>query len=415
MKKYINIISLLITIVSIISCNSKKEDHTGHDHASEEKTGTHKKNKGKNKGKNKSEHQVENEEHAENELHLTSAQIASANIKTAEITQRKIRNSIAVTGTIEVPPQSKATIYAPLESFVYKTYLLPGDKVKKGQTVAVLQHPNFIKLQYSYLEAVNNNKVTKADYERKKMLLANEITSKKSFQIAEGMYNSSKSLVASYAAQLKMANLSASSILTNGIQQYVYIKAPISGYVVENNLNKGLFLAANSEMMEIIDTDHMHAELNVFGTDITKIKKGDEFVFKPSGIDTEYQGVIKLISQKVNDKTKTVNVHGHFEDEKNSLKSGMFINAEILLNGEKTFAIPEAAIIEKEGESFIFAAENTVEFIPLKVTLGNSDTGFVAIKTIEGNNFDVKIVTQGAHFLKGKLLQQAGGMEGHVH
>ncbi|WP_233885579.1 efflux RND transporter periplasmic adaptor subunit [Tenacibaculum piscium] len=400
MKKFINIISFVVFILSVSSCNSKKENHTGQDHTSEEKE----------KKQEKSE-----EKYTENELHLTTEQIASANIKVAEITQRKIRNSIAVTGTIEVPPQSKATIYAPLESFVYKTYLLPGDKVKKGQTVAVLQHPNFIKLQYSYLEAVNNNKVTKADYERKKMLLANEITSKKSFQIAEGIYNSSKSLVESYASQLKMANLSPNTISKNGIQQYVYIKAPISGYVVENNLNKGMFLAGNSKMMEIIDTDHMHAELNVFGTDITKIKKGDSFVFKPSGIDTEYKGYIKLISQKVNDKTKTINVHGHFEDEKNNLKSGMFINADVLLGGKKIMAVPQTAIIEKEGESFVFMAKSTVEFIPLKVTLGNNDAGFVAIKTIEGNNFDIKIVTQGAHILKGKLLQQAGGMEGHAH
>jgi cobalt-zinc-cadmium efflux system membrane fusion protein len=399
MKKFITI--LLLT-VSIISCNSKKEDHSGHDHASEEK-------------------KVENtvteteEKHNENELHLTKEQVVSASIAVAKITQQKIRNRIAVTGTIEVPPQSKATIYAPLEAFVYKTDLLPGDKVRKGQVIAILQHSNFIKLQYSYLEAINNYNIAKADYERKKMLLENEITSKKSFQIAEGIYRSAKSLVASYASQLKMANLSPNSISTNGIQQYVYIKAPISGYVVENNLNKGMFLSANSEMMEIIDNDHMHAELNVFGTDITKIKKGDEFIFKPSGVDAEYEGYIKLISQKVDDKTKTVNVHGHFEDEKNLLKSGMFINAQVLLGGEKIFAVPEDSIIEKDGESFIFMAESEVEFIPLEVTVGNTDAGFVAIKTIQGNNFDINIVTKGTHFLKGKLIQQGGGMEGHVH
>ncbi|WBX74699.1 efflux RND transporter periplasmic adaptor subunit [Tenacibaculum pacificus] len=398
MKK---LITILVLIILIISCKSKKEDHTGHYHTSEEKIVVSVKEN--------------EEEHAENELHLTTAQVAFANIKVAKISQRKIRNRISVTGTIEVPPQSKATIYAPLESFVYRTDLLPGDKVRKGQTVAVLQHPNFIKLQYSYLEAINNYNVTKADYERKKMLLENEITSKKSFQISEGICNSAKSLVDSYASQLKMANLSPSSISKNGIQQYVYIKSPISGYVVENNLNKGMFLSANSEMMEIIDTDHMHAELNVFGTDITKIKKGDEFIFKPSGIDTAYKGYIKLISQKVNDKTKTVNVHGHFEDEQNILKSGMFINADVLLGGEKKFTVPEAAIIEKDGESFIFMAESAVEFTHLKVTLGNNDNGFVAIKTIQGNNFDIKIVTEGAHILKGKLLQQAGAVGGHVH
>lgn len=396
MKKFITI--LLLT-VSIISCNLKKEDHSGHDHESKKRTSKVKKE----------------DKHSKNELDLTKEQIISSNIKVTKIVERKIRDKVAVTGTIEVPPQSKATIYAPLEAFVYKTDLLIGDKVRKGQTIAILQHPNFIKLQYSYLEAINKNNVAKADYERKKMLLENDITSKKSFQIAEGIYRSSQNLLNSYAAQLKMASLSPASVATNGIQQYVYIKAPISGYVVENNLNKGMFLSVNSEMMEIIDNDHMHAELNVFGADITKIKKGAEFIFKPSGVDLEYQGYIKLISQKVDEKTKTVNVHGHFEDEKNLLKSGMFINAQVLLEGKKVFAVPENAVIEKDGENFIFVAKSDTKFIHLEVTLGNSDTGFIEIKTIHGNNFNLKVVIEGAHFLKGKLLQQAGGMEGHVH
>ncbi|MGY0426381.1 MAG: efflux RND transporter periplasmic adaptor subunit, partial [Polaribacter sp.] len=344
MKK---LITILLLTVSIISCNSKKEN------VSEEKKVA------------KSTATTE-EKHTKNELHLTKEQVVSATIKVAKITQKKIRDRVAVTGTIEVPPQSKATIYAPLEAFVYKTDLLPGDKVRKGQTIAVLQHPNFIELQYSYLEAINKYNITKADYERKKMLLENDIASKKSFQIAEGIYRSSQVLVDSYASQLKMASLSPSFVAANGIQQYAYIKAPISGYVVENNLNKGMFLSANSKMMEIIDNNHMHAELNIFGTDIAKIKKGDEFIFKPSGIDTQYKGYIKLISQKVDDKTKTVNVHGHFEDKKKLLKSGMFINAQILLKGKKVFAVPEGAIIEKDGESFIFVAESDVEFIPLE-------------------------------------------------
>lgn len=397
MKK---LVILLVTIIIVVSCNSKKEDHSDHDHASEEKA---------------AENTKKEEAHKENEIHLTEQQLVTAKIETSLIEKKKIREKVAVTGTIEVPPQSKATIYAPLEAFVYKTDLLPGDKVKKGQTVAVLQHPNFIELQYAYLEAINKLKVAKADYERKKMLLENDITSKKSFQIAEGGYQSSKSLANSYAAQLKMAGLSPNTVATKGIQQYVYVKAPISGYVVENNLNKGMFLAANSEMMEIIDNDHMHAELNVFGTDITKIKKGDEFEFQPSGIDVAYEGYIKLISQKVDDQTKTVNVHGHFEDEQNRLKAGMFINAQILLGGDEAFAVPEEAVIENEGENFIFIEKTAGEFIPAEVTIGGSDDGYIEIKTIQENNYNVKVVTKGAHFLKGKLLQMAGGMEGHAH
>jgi cobalt-zinc-cadmium efflux system membrane fusion protein len=212
-----------------------------------------------------------------------------------------------------------------------------------------------------------------------------------------------------------MVGLNAEVVINKGIQEFIYVKTPIEGYVVENNLNQGKFLATNSEMMEIIDTNHMHAELNVFGTDITKIEKGDDFLFQPSGVDLNYKGYIKLISQKVDAKTKTVNVHGHFEDDKKVLKSGMFINAQILIGAKEAYAVPENAIIEVEGEQFVFLVESDVEFIPVEVTTGNTDNGFTEIKTIQGNKFNINIVTEGAHLLKGKLLQMAGRMEGHAH
>jgi len=388
-NKMRKIIYALLT-VAIISCNSKSET--------------------------KSEiKEVVQEQHNENKIHLTKAQLEATNLKIGALQKMTIRDRVAVTGTIEVPPQSKATIYAPMEAFVFKTDLLPGDKVVKGQIVATLKHPNFIQLQYEFLKANNDKKVAKANFDRKKMLLANKIASQKSFLAAEAEYKSAESLLGSYNSQLIMIGLNADTVLNKGIQQYIYVKTPIEGYVVENNLNQGKFLAANSQMMEIIDTDHMHAELNVFGTDITKVKKGNDFLFQPSGIDINYKGYIKLISQKVDAKTKTVNVHGHFEDDKGILKSGMFINAQILIGNKEVYAVPEDAIIEVEGAKFIFIVKSESEFSSVKVTTGNTDNGFTEIKTIEGNKFNVNMVTKGAHFLKGKLLQMTGGDEGHAH
>ncbi len=128
-------------------------------------------------------------------MHLSSEQIQSAKIEVSSIFKQKIRTRISVTGSIQAPPKSKATIYTPLESFVHKADLLVGDKVRKGQTIAVLQHPNFTQLQYNYLEAVNNLKVAEQEYQRKKMLFEKDIASKKSYQLAESAYQSAKSLV----------------------------------------------------------------------------------------------------------------------------------------------------------------------------------------------------------------------------
>lgn len=398
--------------------NASKGDHSGHNHKEGDHSNEdHSKHDAAN-GHSKDEHTTSEKEdtHAETDIHLSKAQLKSAKVKIEALEKRNMRERVEVTGSIEVPPQSRASVYAPMEAFVYSTKLLPGDKVRKGQTVAVLQHPSFIELQYSYLESINKLNVAQSDYERKKKLYESEIASKKAFLTTESAYFSAKSLVDSYASQLEMMGFSPSKVASEGIQKYVYVGAPISGYVVTNNLSKGKFLSANQEMIEIIDNEHLHAELNVFGTDITKLKKGDDFLFRASGVDKQYDGKVKLISQKVNAQSKTVNVHGHFEDKEGVLKAGMFINAEVLLGGKKVYAVPEEAIIENEDKSYIFMAKSDTEFVPLEVTLGDNDGGFVELKTIQDNYYNIKIVTRGTHFLKGAFLAQSGGMDhGHAH
>ncbi len=401
MNKMKKILALYI-ITIFFACNGHREskDTHDHDHDAVEQSGKAHDNA----------HEEENEE-----LLLSESQLKTANVAVLPLQKKLIRNRLAVTGSIEAPPQNKATIYAPREAFVYKTDLLPGDRVRKGQVVAVLQHPSFIELQYAYLDAVNKRDVAKADYLRKKMLFEKDIASKKSFLAIRAQYKSLESLVSSYKTQLKMAGIDAVKVEASGIQQFISIRSPIAGFVVENNLNQGKYLAANSEMMEIIDNDHIHAELRVFGADAHRIKKGDDFVFVPSGIDTTYQGYIKLISQKVEQGNKTVNVHGHFEDPDGVLKSGMFINAEILMKGTLKYAVPVEAVIEKEGEQFVFVQLQSGVFKAVKVYLGDTDRGYVALDAIENDDWNQKVVVRGAHFLKGKLLQQLGGMEGHAH
>ncbi len=439
MKKVILIITVIAFMVGCNNTNHKEHNHKdghqheqGHNHDKDnhDHEGDHDhKHDGHNHDKDEHNHDADHDHkgehshakkedehnHSENEIHLTAEQLKSAKVKIGKIEKRIVRERIEVTGSIEAPPQSKATIHAPLEAFVHQADLLLGDKVKKGQTIAILQHPNFTNLQYNYLEALNQLKVTQQEFQRKKMLFEKDIVSQKAYQLAESSFNSAKSLVQNYSSQLKMAGLSPQKIQKDGIQQYVYVKSPISGYIVKNNLNQGKFLSANAEMMEIIDNNHMHAELNVFSSDIDRIKKNDKFVFKPNGMDKEYEGYIKLISQGIDNQTKTINVHGHFKDEQRLLKVGTFINAQILLGKDAVNAVPEDAIIDFEGKKVIFKAESNNEFIPLDVTIGNKDNGFVALKSIHDNDFNIKIVTQGAHFLKGELLKGSGEMDGHGH
>ncbi len=63
------------------------------------------------------------------------------------------------------------------------------------------------------------------------------------------------------------------------IQPTVNLYAPISGYVTEVNVNLGKYVSPTDVMFEIVDTEHLHAELTVFERDVPRLKIGQKVRF----------------------------------------------------------------------------------------------------------------------------------------
>ena len=398
--------------VTLSSCGNKSETKTDSHDKHEESGDEH------GHEEHGDEHGEGHEEGNKNEAHLNAKQIAIAEIETGKMELKPLQESLVVTGEIQAPPQSKATVYAPLEAFVEEAILLPGDQVRKGQVVAKLSHPSFIVLQQQYLQAISAYTLAQQNMDRKSNLYKQEIISLKNLQEAEANFNSTKALLESLKVNLRLSGLNAASIAKNGIQETITVKSPIDGFITENYANKGKYVAKNELLYEIIDTDHMHAELQVFGKDIFKVTKGSKFEFRANGNDEIHRGKIELISNKVDDASRTVDVHGHFEDSTKTLKSGMFIDAIIYAEDEKNvYTVPNSALIEDAGNKYIFVVNEKEKgsFIKTRVETGVERYDFTEIKAIEGENFDVKIATKGAYYLKGALLQSSGEMGGHHH
>ena len=96
----------------------------------------------------------ENKKHIEEEHHgeetiveLTATQYKMAEIELGKIEQKKLSNVLKVNGVMDVPPQNLVSVSAPLGGFVHSTELLQGMKIKKGQVIAVMEHPEYVQLQ----------------------------------------------------------------------------------------------------------------------------------------------------------------------------------------------------------------------------------------------------------------------------
>ena len=103
-------------------------------------------------------------------LELKDEQIKAAEIETDSIIERSISAILKVNGVINVPPQNLYSINAPYGGFLKKTDLLEGTRVKKGEVIATLEHPDYIQMQQDYMNSVSQLSYLEKDY-KKEMLL----------------------------------------------------------------------------------------------------------------------------------------------------------------------------------------------------------------------------------------------------
>jgi membrane fusion protein, heavy metal efflux system len=123
---------------------------------------------------------------------LTDDQVKSINITLGKVELRTLSRGVKVNGVLDVPPQNLVTISSLLGGFVKHTELLQGMKVKKGQVIAIMEHPDYIQLQQDYLDSKNQLEYLDIEYKRQQELAVENVNSAKTLQLAKSNYLSAK-------------------------------------------------------------------------------------------------------------------------------------------------------------------------------------------------------------------------------
>lgn len=355
----------------------------------------------------------------QNRVELNSEQYRTIDLQTGKVGLKSLSGTIKVNGMLDVPPQNLVSISAPFGGTLKNTELLQGMKVKKGQVVAIIENPDFIDVQQNYLDYKSQLDYLKLEYERQEELAAGNINAKKTVQKAKSDYESMRARVNGLKARLQLMNISVASLEKGGIRSFASILSPISGYVTQVNTNIGAFVVPSDVLFKIADTEHLHAELTVFEKDVPKLKVGQKVRFTLANEDKERTATIYLIGREIG-KNRTVNIHCHLDKEDNQLLPGMYLKGLVESGSMEVTAVPDQAIVEFEGEEYIFSEvksdqknEHAFELIPVKT--GVSELGYTEITIASGKDWrTVKLVVNGAYDLLSKLKNGEEGA-GHAH
>lgn len=342
-----------------------------------------------------------------NRISLGKERLTQAGVLTGMITRHVMGASLNINGVVDVPPQNLVSVSFPPGGYLYRTRLMPGMRVTRGDVIAEMEDPSLVQLQQDYLVARARMTFLEREYARQQSLNADKISADKVLEQVRSDYESQRVMVAAHAEKLRMIGIQPEDLSADRISRRVAIRSPINGFVSRVNVNTGKYVQPTDVLFELINPDDIHAALSIFEKDLSKVAIGQKvsisFVDEP---DRAYEGEVILVNRNV-DENRMAIAHCHFISKPRQLLPGMFLNARIHLREVQTPALPEAAIVRYENREYVFVESSAGVFDMLLVRTGEREDGMVEILEGVGALEGQKIVVANAYSILGALKNKA--------
>ena len=333
------------------------------------------------------------------QITLTDLQKKTAGIETTTLSNENIANKILLTGQINVPPTGMAGVSSSTGGIIKTARFVPGNYVTRGQTLAMVENPDLARLQQEYLQARSNLGYAQKDYNRQMYLNKYQASSDKVTQKAANEAQSQGAAVRGIESQLRSYGISPGSVSTGNIRKSVAVVAPISGYISRVNASIGQYVSSADVLYEIVNNGQTHLVLKVFEKDLNKISVGQKvYAFTNQNPEKKYAATVKLIGKDFAP-DRSVLIHCDLIDKDETLIPGTFMNAEIEVNAEEGFVIPDDAIVTWEGKQYVFEELKPKTYKMFPVTIGNSENGLTELLNFDVKNANKAFVTKGAYHL----------------
>jgi HlyD family secretion protein len=156
------------------------------------------------------------------------------------------------------------------------------------------------------------------------------------------------------------------------------VKAPVAGKIVARNAKIGAIATAAGQPMFVITRDAaLELRADVSEADLMRLAPGQKAHMRAVGMAEALEGTIRLIEPTIDPVTRLGRARIQV-DQAGDLRSGMFVEAEIMAAEREVLAVPVTAVgSTPKGSSVMRVKDGVVE--PVAVTTGIRDGGLVEV------------------------------------
>lgn len=269
-------------------------------------------------------------------------------VQTAPVTLENASESFKLNGKIQANEDHQAKVYALASGKIKSVNVALGDKVKQGQTLAVLQSMEVAGSSNDLSLAEANVAMTKKNLESTKDLYEGNLATSREYTTAQVDYN--KALSELNRAKQVLA-------ITGGRNAVYELKAPLTGYVIERNItgNSEVRQDNNNSLFTVADLSTVWAIANVYESDISRIHLGDTVrVNTLANPNAPFFGTIDKIYNVLDPANRTMKVRISMPNPNNELMPEMFVTVKVFgKSADNMLTIPSQAIVLDNSKNYV--------------------------------------------------------------
>lgn len=321
-------------------------------------------------------------------------------VLTNPVEMGNFRETTQLYGTVIPASTGMAVVQTPQVGRIVSLTTRVGQRVNKGQTLAVVEQTIDASTQVSLQAERNNLEVELAtaqkEYDRLKKI--EDIAAKRDMVEAEARLRKAQE-------NLKVFNNIAKN--GKGNSRLVALTAPISGVVAPFAVAIGSTVGTGETLFTITNLSKVYVEAQVFEQDADKVRLGTGFEVECQRESEKHKtNRVRLLSAaQVVNANQSQKMLFEVENPDGDFKIGEYVTVRAQARDEnRTLALPNSALSQLNGKPCVFVKESPERFRVEYVAIGNNNGASTTI--LKGVHSGEKVVVTSSYQLKMIFLNQ---------
>ena len=283
-------------------------------------------------------------------------------------------STLNVTGQVQPDVSREIPVVSLANGRVTAVHVRLGDFVHKGQLVLEVQSTDVTNAYDQYLKAVNDERLTRTQLDRSKLLYDKGAIAKSQLDIAQDAEDDNLADLRAAEQQLHVLGVD-----PRHPGETVKVYAPVSGFVVQQNVTEastaGNGLSGSPNAFVIADLAHVWVVCDVYENDLGKVRVGQQADIRLTAFpDRAIRGTVGDIGAILDPTLRTGKVRVQVENPGYFMRVGMFATATFIGRSLQTSAsVPATAILHLHDRDWVYVpldASNNAQFKRVGVVAG---------------------------------------------